>query len=94
MKIEYFLKELNGWLCITIEEYIDIIFRHDDARIKTIKSLKNIPIKILPDNDDSSEIVNQENFISGNYVEVLMKKELSLISYNSKHLNITIQNKN
>ena len=92
MKIEYFLKELNGWLCITIEEYIDIIFRHDDARIKTIKSLKNIPIKILPDNDDSSEIVNQENFISGNYVEVLMKKELSLISYNSKHLNITIQN--
>ena len=60
MRIEYFLKELNGWLCITIEEYIDIIFRYEEARIKIIKSLKNIPIKILSENQSSPKIMNQK----------------------------------
>lgn len=92
MRIEYFLKELNGWLCITIEEYIDIIFRYEEARIKIIKSLKNIPIKILSENQSSPKIMNQKTLISGNYVEVLMKKELNLISNNSKKLNISLQN--
>ena len=91
MKIEYFLKELNGWLCITIEEYIDIIFRYEEERIKIIKSLKNIPIKILSDNKSSPEIMNKKNLISGNYVEVLMKKELNLISNKSKKLSISLQ---
>ena len=94
MKIEYFLKELNGWMCLTIGEYIDIIFRHEEARIKIIKSLKNIPIKILPDKEITSEIMKPEYLISGNYVEFLLKKELNLISNNSNKLSISTLNEN
>ena len=42
MRIEYFLREINGWVCLDIEEYINLNFRADDSKIKTIKSLQNI----------------------------------------------------
>ena len=93
MRIEYFLREINGWVCLDIEEYINLNFRADDSKIKTIKSLQNIPIRIINDNEENSEKTNLENLISGNYVEALIKKELNLTVNFPKKINITIPSK-
>ena len=93
MRIEYFLREINGWVCLDIEEYINLNFRADDSKIKTIKSLQNIPIRIINDNEENSEKTNLENLISGNYVEALIEKELNLTVNFPKKINITISSK-
>ncbi len=87
MRIEYFLKELNGWLCLNIEDIINLYFKKEDLKIKKIKTLYS-PINIIL----KDEFSNPENIISGNYVEVLIKKELSLIINNRKKLNISLSN--
>ena len=87
MRIEYFLKELNGWLCLNIEDIINLYFKKEDLKIKKIKALYS-PINIIL----KDEFSNPENIISGNYVEVLIKKELSLIINNRKKLNISLSN--
>ena len=94
MRIEYFLREINGWICLDIEEYINLSLKIDDSKIKKIESLNDIPIKLILDNDESFEKTNLENdYISGNYVEVLIKKELNLTLKNKKKIIITTSNK-
>ena len=88
MRIEYFLREINGWICLDIEEYINLSLKIDDSKIKKIESLNDIPIKLILDNDESFEKTNLENdYISGNYVEILIKKELNLTLKNKKKNN-------
>ena len=93
MRIEYFLREINGWICLDLDEYINLILKIDDSKIKKIKSLNNIPIKIIYDNDTSFEKTNLKHYISGNYVEILIKKELNLTVKNKKKIIITTSNK-
>ena len=93
MRIEYFLREINGWICLDLDEYINLILKIDDSKIKKIKSMNNIPIKIIYDNDTNFEKTNLKNYISGNYVETLIKKELNLTVKNKKKIIITTSNK-
>ena len=94
MKIEYFLQELNGWLSLDIEEYINIIFKQEDLKINQIKSLVHFPIKIISDNNKITNDSKPECLTSGNYVEVLLQKELNLICNNKKQIKLSLKDEN
>ncbi len=91
MKFEYFLQELNGWLSLDIEEYINLVFRQEELKINKIKSLVNVPIKIISENNRRNNDSKPENLISGNYVEVLIQKELNLICNNKKKIKLAVK---
>ena len=88
MRIEYFLHQVNGWVILDIEDIINLCLRQEDLKFNKIKSLLNVPIKIILHDEKS----NSENLISGNYVEVQIQKELRLSAKNPKKFNITISN--
>ena len=92
MKIEYYLSEINAWILLDFEDYMNIIFNQEDLKLKIIKSLANIPIKIVSENENMLMISNPENLIYGNYIEVLIQQDLSL-TINSKkktHLSLSL----
>ena len=92
MKIEYYLSEINAWILLDIEDYMNIIFNKEDLKLKIIKSLANIPIKLVSENENMLMISNPENLIYGNYIEVLIQQDLSL-TINSKkktHLSLSL----
>lgn len=89
MKIEYFLRELNGWVSLDIEEYINLVFQQEDHKITKIKSLLHYPIKIISEYDKRTSISKPECLISGNYVEVLIQQELNLVSNDSREIKIS-----
>lgn len=91
MKIEYFLQELNGWLSLNIEEYINLIFKREDLKINQIKSLVHFPIKIISDNNRLINDSKPECLVSGNYVEVLLQRELNLICNNKKQIKLSLK---
>lgn len=91
MRLEYFLQEINGWVCLDMEEYINLNFSLDDSRIRKINSINNVPIKIIHDNNQNWQNIE---IISGNYVEVLIKKEINLTVKSPKKISITMPNKN
>lgn len=84
--MEYYLREISAWICLDIAEFIYLFVKIDDSKIKKIKSLNNTPIRIIYDNNVSFEKINLERYISGNYVEVLIKKELNLTVKSEKKL--------
>ena len=91
MKIEYYLSEIYAWLLFDIEDYINLIFKQEDQKIKKIKSLNHLPIKIILDNEEiTKEKLLPENLISGNYVEVFLQQELSLIGNTQKKGKISL----
>ena len=92
MKIEYYLSEINAWILLDIEDYMNIIFNQEDLKLKIIKSLANTPIKIVSENENNLMISNPENLIYGNYIEVLIQQDISL-TINSKkkaHLSLSL----
>lgn len=91
MKIEYYLSEIYAWLLFDIEDYINLIFKQEDQKIKKIKSLNHLPIKIILENEEiTKEKLLPENLISGNYVEVFLQQELSLIGNTQKKGKISL----
>jgi hypothetical protein len=94
MKIEYYLSEINAWILLNVEDYMNIIFNQEDQKLKIIKSLANTPIKLVSENENENMLVisNPENLIYGNYIEVLIQQDLSL-TINSKkktHLSLSL----
>ena len=94
MKIEYYLSEINAWILLDVEDYMNIIFNQEDQKLKIIKSLANTPIKLVSENENENMLVisNPENLIYGNYIEVLIQQDLSL-TINSKkktHLSLSL----
>ena len=92
MKIEYYLSEINAWILLDVEDYMNIIFSQEDQRIKVIKSLVNTPIKLVSENESMLVISNPENLIYGNYIEVFMQQDFSLTINNKKktHLSLSL----
>ena len=94
MKIEYYLSEINAWILLNVEDYMNIILNQEDQKLKIIKSLANTPIKLVSENENENMLVisNPENLIYGNYIEVLIQQDLSL-TINSKkktHLSLSL----
>ena len=79
--IEYFLPRLNGWLSISLDNYLSILFSQENKKLPKIKIPKGLPITT----EDQSPPSQEELDLSpGNFVEVLLKQNLILESNNKK----------
>ena len=86
--IEYFITRLNGWLSISLETYLSLLFSQEENKFSKIKISKGMPIKTIE--PESSN--NGEPLLSpGNFVEVLVKQNL-VLETNNKNGQIQISN--
>ena len=86
--IEYFITRLNGWLSISLETYLSLLFSQEENKFSKIKISKGMPIKAIdPDSSNKGEPL----LSPGNFVEVLIKQNLSLET-NNKNGQIQISN--
>ena len=86
--IEYFITRLNGWLSISLETYLSLLFSQEENKFSKIKIPKGMPIKAIePDNSNKGEL----SLSPGNFVEVLIKQNL-ILETNNKNGQIQISN--
>ena len=45
--IEYFITRLNGWLSISLETYLSLLFSQEENKFSKIKISKGMPIKAI-----------------------------------------------
>ena len=79
--IEYFIPRLNGWLSLSLDNYLSILFSQEDKKFTKIKIPKGLPITPI---DQSSSPQEEIDLSPGNFVEVLLKQNLILESNNKK----------
>ena len=88
--IEYFITRLNGWLSISLETYLSLLFSQEENKFSKIKIPKGMPIKAIePDSTNNDEL----SLSPGNFVEVLIKQNL-ILDTNNKNGQIQISNLN
>ena len=86
--IEYFITRLNGWLSISLETYLSLLFSQEENKFSKIKIPKGMPIKAIePDSTNNDELI----LSLGNFVEVLIKQNL-ILDTNNKNGQIQISN--
>ena len=86
--IEYFNPRLNGWLSLTLDNYLSLLFHTNKEKKFAKKRIpKGLPIRIIEPSSSKEEVA----LIPGNYVEVLIKKNLNL-GINEKNGKIEINN--
>lgn len=86
--IEYFITRLNGWLSISLETYLSLLFSQEENKFSKIKIPKGMPIKAIePDSSNKDE----PPLSPGNFVEVLIKQNL-ILETNNKNGQIQISN--
>ena len=86
--IEYFITRLNGWLSISLETYLSLLFSQEENKFSKIKISKGMPIKAIePDSSNKDEPL----LSPGNFVEVLVKQNL-ILETNNKNGQIQISN--
>jgi hypothetical protein len=86
--IEYFITRLNGWLSISLETYLSLLFSQEENKFSKIKIPKGMPIKAIePDSTNNDELI----LSPGNFVEVLIKQNL-ILDTNNKNGQIQISN--
>ena len=86
--IEYFITRLNGWLSISLETYLSLLFSQEENKFSKIKIPKGMPIKAIePDSSNKDE----PSLSPGNFVEVLVKQNL-ILETNNKNGQIQISN--
>ena len=88
--IEYFIPRLNGWIKLSLESYLSIIFSQEEKKFSKIKIPKNLPIRTL---DLSSNTQEEISITPGNFVEVQIKQNLILEASKEKG-QIQISNSN
>ena len=74
--LEYFLHQINGWISLSLEEYLSISFSGDKNKFSKIKFTNNLPIQFVssPKSDSNTEIL----LVSGNFIEVLTNQYFTL----------------
>lgn len=88
--IEYFITRLNGWLSISLENYVSLLFSQEENKFSKIKIPKGLPIKAI---ETESKSKDEPPLSPGNFIEVLVKQNLALEA-NSKNGQIQISNLN
>ena len=88
--LEYFIPRLNGWLSLSYENYLSILFSQEDKKFSKIRIPKGLPINTI----DKPSQPNEETCLSpGNFVEVLTKQNL-ILEPSSKKGQIQISTEN
>ena len=79
--IEYFIPRLNGWLSLSLDNYLSLLFPQEEKKFSKIKIPKGLPFRA----SEQSTLTHEEIDLSpGNFIEVLLKKKLVLESINKK----------
>ena len=88
--VEYFIPRLNGWLSISLDTYISLLFSKGEKKYCKIRIPKGLPLHIL--SKESSKTQEELKLIPGNFIEVLLKQKL-VLEMNHKKGQIQISNK-
>ena len=79
--IEYFMKRLDGWLTISLDNYFSILFSQEDKKFSKLRIPKGLPIRMQ---DQNSQPKEELILSAGNFIEVLIKRNLILEKSNKK----------
>ena len=79
--VEYFIPRLNGWITLSLDTYISLLFSQEDKKFCKIKIPKGLPLTI---SEKDSKTQEELSLIPGNFIEVLIKKKLMLETNNKK----------
>ena len=83
-KLEYFFPRLNGWVSLSLEEYVNILFSQDDQKLHFVKNLRHLPLKLKLEPEEIIENFPTSHLISGNFIEIQLKQELNISASNQK----------
>ena len=83
-KLEYFFPRLNGWVSLSLEEYVNILFSQDDQKLHLVKNLRHLPLKLKLETEEIIENFPTSHLISGNFIEIQLKQELNISASNQK----------
>ena len=79
--VEYYIPRLNGWLSISLETYISLLFSQEEKKFCKIKIPKGLPLQIAIKESKTQEEIP---LVPDNYIEVLTKQNLILEANNKK----------
>ena len=79
--VEYFIPRLNGWLSLSLDTYISLLFSQEDKKFCKIKIPKGLPLTI---SEKDSKTQEELSLVPGNFIEVLIKQNLILETNNKK----------
>ena len=79
--IEYFIPRLNGWLSLSLESYLSLLFSQEEKKFSKLKIPKGLPIKAVDPHSSNEDDLPPNK---GNFVEVLSKQNLILETNNKK----------
>ena len=79
--IEYFIPRLNGWLSLSLDNYLSMLFAQEEKKFSKIKIPKGLPFRAIEQSTPSQEEIDLS---PGNFIEVLLKQNLNIESNNKK----------
>ena len=79
--VEYFIPRLNGWITLSLDTYISLLFSQEDKKFCKIKIPKGLPLTI---SEKDSKTQEELSLVPGNFIEVLIKQNLILETNNKK----------
>ena len=74
-EFEYFIPQLNGWIPLSIEAYLSLLFSKEDTSFSKIKIPKGLP---LCPKDPSSQKIPENMLLPGNFIEAKLNQNLFL----------------
>ena len=83
-KLEYYFPRLNGWVSLSLEEYVNILFGQDDQKLHFIKNIRHLPLKLKLESEDIPENFPTSHLISGNFIEIQLRQELNISASSQK----------
>ena len=74
-EFEYFIPQLNGWIPLSLEAYLSLLFSKEDTSFSKIKIPKGLP---LCPKDPSPQKIPENMLLPGNFIEAKLNQNLFL----------------
>ena len=74
-EFEYFIPQLNGWIPLSLEAYLSLLFSKEDLSFSKIKIPKGLP---LCPKDPSPQKIPENMLLPGNFIEAKLNQNLFL----------------
>lgn len=86
-ELEYFIPQLNGWIPLSLEDYLSLLFPQEDLKFSKIKIPKGLP---LCPKDPSNLQIPSNLLLPGNFLEIKISQNIFLET-NKKNGRIQLQ---
>ena len=74
-EFEYFIPTLNGWITISLENYLSLLSSQEEAKFSKIKIPKGLT---LCEKDPSIQKLTEKMLLPGNYIEIKLSQNIIL----------------